>query len=148
MERFSELLFDLGKILGIDLYAEKGRFCRLNYDYGFNVQLELDEAKERIVIGCFLCDAPPGAYRERLFKSALKANGVHSQDGTLAYSERNNKLVLCHFIFLTELNANKLAAVLEKFVRKAHDWKEAVEKNRPLPVPLEEPKKGSMFGLK
>jgi hypothetical protein len=148
MERFADLLFDLGKILGVDLYAEKGIYCRISYDYGFNIQLELEEAKERILIACFICDVPPGAYREILFKSALKANGSDPNHGTLAYSERNNKLVLCDYVPILELRAEKLATVLEKFTKKAHDWKEAVEKNRPLPVTLEEPKKGSMFGLR
>ncbi len=148
MEKFAALLFDLGKILGVDLYAEKGLYCRLNYDYGFNVQLELEEARDRIIIASFLCDVPPGAYREMLFKAALKANGAYPNEGTLAYSERNNKLVLFCFVSIIELKVEKLSAVLEKFTKKAHDWKEAVEKNRPLPVSVEEPKKGSIFGLK
>ncbi|HSX04391.1 MAG TPA: CesT family type III secretion system chaperone [Rhabdochlamydiaceae bacterium] len=147
MEKFADLLFDLGKILGVNLYAEKGIYCRINYAYGFDVQLELEDAKERILIASFLCDVPPGAYREMLFKSALKANGTYPNEGSLAYSERNNKLVLFTYAYLIQLKAEKFAAALEKFTKKAHDWKEAVEKNRPLPVSLEEPKKGSIFDL-
>lgn len=148
MERFAALLFDLGRILGVNLHAERGIFCRISYDYGFDIQLELDDAKDRILIACFLCDIPPGAYRENLFKASLKANGSYPTFGTLAYSERNNKLVLFDYAHILELKAEKFASILEKFVKKAHDWKEAVEKNRPLPVTLEEPKKGSFFGLK
>lgn len=148
MEKFAALIYDLGKIWDTDLYAEKGTFCRIQYKNQLDIQLESDEARERILIATFLCDVPPGAYREMLFKAAMKANGSYPRHGVLAYSERNNKLTLFDYAYTTSLTAEKLALQLEKFIKKAHEWKEAVEKSLPLPVSFDEPKKGSIFGLK
>lgn len=148
MEKFPALIYDLSKIWNVDLYAEKGIYCRINYKKEILLQLEYEDAKERILVATFLCDVSPGAYREMLFKAALKSNGSYPRYGTLAYSDRNNKLTLFDYIYAIELSGEKFAQYLEKFIKKAHEWKEAVEKSGPLPVTLDEPKKGSMFGLK
>lgn len=148
MEKFPALIYDLGKIWEVDLYAEKGLFCRINYKQEFFLQLEYEEAKERILIATFLTDVPPGAYRERLFKSALKSNEMSSEYGILCYSDKNNKLTLFNYLSAIDLTGEKLAQYLEKFIKKAHEWKEAVERGGALPVALAEPKLGSPFGLK
>lgn len=149
MDRFAELLFDLSKLWNVELFADKKHFCRFHYKNELHVQLEFDEAKERILIASFLCEIPPGKYRENLLKEALKSNYIYPRVGTLAYSDRNNQLALFEYTYLQGLNAEKLAKILEKFFEKGHEWKIAVEKGTPLPSTSPQIKgRDSLFGLK
>lgn len=149
MDRFSEILYDLGKEIGVDLYPDENRICQLNFQDRLHIQLQYDEPSEKILIACFVCDVPPGKYREKLLKEALKSNALYPRLGTLGYSERNNKLTLFEYVHIPGLKGEKLFETLEAFIAKAVDWKEAVEGGKPLPTV--EKKRGpdeSMFGLK
>lgn len=147
MDRFSQILYDLGKEIGTDLYPDQHRLCQLNWQDQLHIQLQYEEAKDRLLIGTFLCDVPPGKFREKIFREALKSNAEFPRIGTLAYSDRNNKLTFFEYVYPDNLRSDKLFQLLQQFVSKAHQWKEAIEKNRPLPEITEKPIKGdSIFG--
>lgn len=148
MDLFGQILFDLGKEIGVDLYPDVNRICQLNFRDELHIQLQFEEVKEQILIACFLCDVPPGKYREKLLKEALISNSEYPRIGTLAYSERNNKLTLFAYVSTINLTSSALFKTLEQFIDKGLLWKEAVEKGTPLPTPAEKGKGGSIFGLK
>lgn len=149
MDRFSEILYDLGKEIGVELYPDQNRICELNYDDQFSIQLTYDETKEELTLATFICDVPPGKYREKLLSATLTANGEFPRVGTFGYSERNNKLTLFATLPSEKLRSDILFSFLEKFIEKTHSWKDAVENGKPFPITTH-PKKGDkgMFGLK
>ncbi|MBS0628881.1 MAG: CesT family type III secretion system chaperone [Verrucomicrobia bacterium] len=144
MDLFAQVLFDLGREIGVDLYPDPNRICQINYQDELHIQLHYDEVKEQILIASFLCDVPPGKYREQLLRACLISNGEYPRMGTLAYSERNNKLTLFEYIFAKNLTVQ----TLQKFIEKGHLWKDAVENGKPLPTLPEKGSGGGMFGLK
>lgn len=149
MDRFGQILYDLGKEIGLDLYPDEHRICQLNYKDLFSIQLHYDEAKEQVLIATFLCEVPAGKFREKLLIASLKSNHAYPRIGTLAYSERNNQLTLFDYVSSKSLKPNELFSRLEPFIDKAKAWKEAVEKGKPLPEEESSaPPKGSIFGLK
>lgn len=147
MDRFSQILYDLSKEVGSDLYPDHNRLCQLNWQDLLLIQLEFEEAKERLLIGAFICDVPPGKFREKIFREALRSNAQFPHIGTLAYSDRNNKLTLFEYVYPDNFRSDKLFQLLQQFISKASQWKEAIEKNRPLPGISEKSKDDSIFGF-
>lgn len=149
MDRFAQILYDLGKEMDLDLYPDPNRICQLNFHDELHVQIHYDEPKEEIIIACFLCDIPPGKYREKLLRAALISNNEYPRVGTLSYSEKNNKLTLAERVFAPNLQSDKLYQTLQDFFDKAKTWKDAVESGGPLPIqPSNKSSGGSMFGMK
>ena len=148
MERFAQILYDLGKEIHTDLYPDHNKVCELNYHDELRIQLQYEERTEQIFVGSFLCDVPPGKYREKLLRAGLVSNGEYPKIGTLAYSEKNNKLTLFEYIPAENLTGEKLFKFLEAFFEKGKSWKDAVENGRPLPIPPPKNEGGGLFGLK
>ena len=135
-DKFEILLKELGKAIGIpSLHPDKNQLCKLNVNGVLHVQIEFDPRKERILIATLICDLPPGKFREKALKTALRANGDPYRLGTLAYSERAGKLALFEYLPLVELNGEKCAKFLAKFLEKADSWRLAIEQGAPLPIP-------------
>ncbi|NGX38795.1 MAG: hypothetical protein KR126chlam1_00106 [Chlamydiae bacterium] len=149
MDRFAQILYDLGKEIGIKLYPDENRICEIDYRGVLHIQLEFDETKEQLLISTLICETPPGKFREKVLKEALKCNALYPRVGTLAYSESNNRLVLFSSVPNEACNERKLFALLEAFIKESEEWKEAIEQGKSLPshAPNEEPG-GGMFGLK
>jgi len=149
MDRFSQILYDLGKEVGTDLYPDENRICQLNYKEELTIQITYDESKERLLFVTFVCEVPAGKYRETLFKGALKSNGMLPQLSILAYTGRNNQLTQFAYFPASEHSMEKLFTFLKGFIDKASAWKDAIENGRTLPSETG-PKgsDGAMFGLK
>jgi hypothetical protein len=126
-DRFEELLKELSALLGIPLHPDRKGACKLVFNETLHVQLECDAALENLLIAAFICDIPPGKFRENILKDALKANSPFPKVGTLAYSERNNKLTLFTSLRISNLTGHKLAETLSLFVEKANLWRTGVE---------------------
>jgi hypothetical protein len=148
IDRFEELLNELSAELSASLHPDKIGACTLKVDDAFDVRLEMDAHQENLLIATFICDIPPGKFRENTLKDALKCNGPLPQNGTLAYSERNNKLALFSYLRLAELNGRKLAVFLSAFLDKATQWRVGIETGHTdnLVTPSSKPP-SSMFGL-
>lgn len=112
------------------------------------MQIELDESSSNILIGSFLCDIPPGKFRENVFKNTLKANGQIPQTGVFAFNEPNAKLALFKYIPLEKEPVATLRGTIEHFIDQAMQWKEAIEAGRSAPLSFErdmEQAKPSLF---
>lgn len=134
MDRFAQILYDLGKEIGVDLYPDQKRICQINYQEELHAQIQYDETKEQLLLATFVSDVPPGKYRELLFQETLKYNHLYPRVGTWAYSERNNKLTLFEYVPVAETNTEKLFLLLKAFLEKAMEWKKAIETGSALPT--------------
>jgi hypothetical protein len=91
------------------------------------VQLQEEDNKDRVLIGAFIGELPPGKFREILLKETLKENNLYPRVGTFAYSPRNNQLVFFTYALLPTLTGDFLADILEIFLDRAFSWKTALE---------------------
>ena len=150
IDRFEELLRELGAELGTTLHSDRRGACRLNINDAIDIQLECDGPQEKLLVATFICDIPPGKFRENILRDSLKANGPFPENGTLGYSSKNNKLALFKFLKLSELKAKELADFLTLFMEKAKKWRVGVEMGTTASlVPTPPPQTASgMFGLK
>jgi hypothetical protein len=149
IDRFEELLNELGTEYNVTLHPDKKGACKLKVNETMHVQLECDVSQENLLVATFICDVPPGKYRENILKDALKANGPFPTNGTLAYSDRNNKLVLFSYLRMAQLTGKKLAEFLTVFLDKAGQWRAGVETGHTSHLATQQTKTtGSMFGIK
>jgi hypothetical protein len=126
MNPFEQLIAALSQSLGISLQTEKGTICKLLIHESLKVQLEYEPSFERILIACFICELPPGKFREDVLKEALKANDSLTRLGTFGYSEKNNSLA--YFLYVSEKkDANAISEILMRFAETADVWKKAIE---------------------
>lgn len=149
IDRFEELLKELGAEFGTSLHLDKRGACRLNVNENMTIQLECDGPHEKLLVATFICDLPPGKFRENILRDALKANGPFPENGTLGYSSKNNQLALFKYFKISETNAKTLADFLVLFAEKAGKWRQAVENGTTatLVSNASHPPSG-MFGLK
>ena len=94
MERFEMLLHELSVELDVTLHPEKDESCVLMINETVKVQLEANVRTDHLLVASFVAEIPPGKFRENTLRDALKSNYPFPKNGTLAYSERNNQLVL------------------------------------------------------
>lgn len=149
---FGSLLQELGPLIQIANLAPDGNNCCLiKFKDNIFVQMELARNGSDVIVGSSLGEVPVGAYRENLFKAALRANGLPSpRCGTFAYSKQKNQLVLFEIFPIKGITGAVLAEFLILFLEMVKVWKEAITRGD---VPLIEslrpsgPKAG-MFGLR
>ncbi len=122
MDRFQELLWDLGELIELPLHVDKNHACNLLLDDRLEIQLQMDSHEENLIIWAFLHEIPPGKFRENVLKDALKVNGEFHPFGSLAYYEKKNMLILHKFIPAEKLSGEKLMEKLEKFIEEAEEW--------------------------
>ncbi|MBS0604654.1 MAG: CesT family type III secretion system chaperone [Verrucomicrobia bacterium] len=149
IDRFEDLLKELGTEYGVTLHPDRIGACKLNINDAFHIQLECDAHQENLLVATFICDIPPGKFRENILRDALKTNGPFPLNGTLAYSDKNNKLALFKYLRLSNLNGRNLADFLTGFVEKANNWRIGVETgNTAGLVPTPTQSSSGIFGLK
>lgn len=147
-DRFEELLQELSVEFGLPFHPDRRGACKLKINDSFHVQLECDAPQENLLIAAFICEIPPGKFRENILKDALKSNGPFPTIGTLSYAERNNQLALYATLRLSNLNGKILADFLTAFVEKAGSWRLGVETgNTANLLPQQAKRSGSIFGL-
>jgi hypothetical protein len=145
MDRFQKLLNELGQLINLPLHLDKNHACKLSINNLLHIQIEMDTAQERILIGSFICDVASGKFREEIFRKALKINGSFPRIGTLAFSPRNNQLFLFHYLAITQLSADAFASFLAQFIDTADQWRSSIENGQPGP-PISHSKRS--FGLR
>ena len=126
MDRFTELLAELGSQMGLSLHPDKRGACKLNVNNVFHVQIENNLQKETLLIATFVGEIIPGKFRENILKAGLKAN-KDVQTGILAYSGKNNQLALFKHLPIQNLTGATLLAFLNEFLDKATAWRGALE---------------------
>jgi hypothetical protein len=127
LDPFSELIEDLGKSMGLELYPDKEYACTLLVDNEIRVQLEYDSSENRLLMSSFVMSMPVNNFREDIFKQALKTNNDLERIGTLAYDERDNQLVLFLFFPLKNIQTSIVYDLLFKFIDKIVLWQKAIK---------------------
>ena len=148
MDRFAQVLYDLGKVIHVDLSPDKKRICRLNVEGRLHIQIECEEAKERLLLATFVGEVPAGKFRENALKEALKNNSQYPRIGTFAYVERNNQLALQQYVPLEGLTGEKFASILTPFIEMANHWVLALQKGTVPTIDVSTRGGSSMFGLR
>ena len=150
MNPFEDLIQALGSFMNIPLRADNHQSCLITFfDDEVAIQIDLDSNADRILIGSQLGRITPGVYRERLFTNALQANGVTLEPhGILAFSEKNDTMVLFQFLELQWLTGETLYDFLQLFREHASVWKKALATGDVPNVIVEGTSRGSgMYGL-
>lgn len=127
MDRYAELLHDAGALLNVPLQPDTKRACRIGVDGKIHLQLQEEENKDRILIATYICEIPPGKFRENVLKETLKENEIFPRLGTFGYSERQNKLALFSYVYFLGLSADTFVDFVGSFLEKALSWKTAIE---------------------
>jgi len=133
IDRFEILLKELGTVLELPLKVVKDRTCGLTVDHHLQLQLQADDAQERVLLSSFIVEVPLGRFREDIFKEALKANAQYPRPGILSYTSKNNQMMLFDYLPLAHLNSEKLIISLTEFIMFADAWKKAIESGLPSP---------------
>ena len=134
MDRFQELLWDLGELLELPLHVDKNHACNLLLDDKLEIQLQMDSHEENVIIWAFLHEIPPGKFRENVLKDALKVNGEFHPFGSLAYYEKKNMLILHKFVPAETISGERLMEKLENFIEEAEEWRSAIERGGTSPL--------------
>lgn len=131
---FKDLLYELSQILGQDLKADLNQVCPLVIDETYHVQLEMDISGDSILMGCYMCELPPGKFRENILKDALKAGfDTKKEKSILGYCEQINQLALFEYVPNYDLNGQRLYEALCIFVDRVKDWKSAIDSGKTSP---------------
>lgn len=133
MDRFQELLWDLGEIIELPLHVDKNHACCILLDERLKIQMEMSSEEESLLVASFLSELPPGRFRENILKEALKLNGTYHPFGTFAYIKKTNVLLLHKTLLAKDLNGQKLADFLEIFAAEAERWQNAIANSQAAP---------------
>jgi len=146
---FEDLLRELGTLLETNLQPDSHASCCLVFGDDVKVQIDLDGTGERILMGSTVGSIPPGIYREKILRQALLINGQEMQPkGTLAFSEKNDSLVLFQFYILAKLSGERLYPLLLAFAEEVRKWKEALKRGEVPALEDEALTKSGFMGLK
>lgn len=130
MQPFEDLIRELGNVMEVSLHVDAHQSCLLHFPTkNVSVQIDLDTRGDRILIGTQLGQVPPGTYREQMLFKAMQINGrLLIPHGILAYSEKNDALILFQFLLLPALNGVKIHHFLQGFTNHARVWNEAIQR--------------------
>lgn len=134
MDRFSQILYDLGQEIDTDLYSDANRICELNYNDEFSLQLQFDEIKNQLIIASSVAEVPAGKYREKLFETTLIYNSIYPRIGTFGYLEKENTLVFFDQKNAVDLTGKNLSQYLEIFIEEIKIWRDSIKGGRSLPI--------------
>lgn len=126
IDRFEEILRDFSIALGIPLHPDQRGACAIQIEGALEIQLEYQQERDRLLMASFLCEVPPGKFREEVFKAALMHNDQHCVGPLLAYSGRNNQLALYQYLLPPQQPGSVLAELFHAFVAQATQWKTGI----------------------
>ncbi len=127
IDRFHEILQELGKVFDLDLETDRNHACAIQVRQGLIVQLQSDLEQEKLLIISKIVEIPPGKFREHVLCEALKANTRPGPIiGIFAYIVRINQLVLFQQYPFDILTAERLAGLLGPFIQTAEKWRDAI----------------------
>ena len=149
---FHDLLYELSQILGTQLKADLNNVCPIVIDEVYPVQIEMDISGDNVLLGAFICDLPPGKFRENILKDALKScYETKNKRSVFGYCEKINKLALFENVANYDLNGEVLYERLAVFVERVKKWKSAIDSGKTSPPgEFEEPstkKSRPLFGI-
>lgn len=135
---FETLIHELGVSLNVPLHADRNKACAIRIHHQLTVQLQIDVAQENLLLASFICEIPPGKFRENVFCEALKANHLPDpRTGIFGYLPINNRLTLHQHYPFASLDGQKLAQYVAGFIDYAELWRSAIENGQPGPAPIQ-----------
>lgn len=128
MTPFEDLIRELSFQMEVSLHPDAHQSCLISFPQDqLSIQIDLDTNADRILVGTQLGRITPGIYREKIFLQAMRINGISQMPrGILAFSEKNDSLVLYQFLNLNPLSGEKLYHFLQLFREHAKIWKTAL----------------------
>jgi hypothetical protein len=149
LDRFAELIQNLSTVFQMPLHVDRHHACAIQVRRGLIVQLQSDAAQEKVLLTCKIIAIPPGKFRERVLREALKANGkADPLVGILAYVRQTNHLFLFQRYPFDILNGERIAGLIGPFIDTAEQWRQAIEKGLPAPSGPVSSGLPNPFGLK
>jgi hypothetical protein len=146
---FELLVQQLGVSLNVPLYIDKNHACALQVHGKLTVQLQLDAAQEYLLIAAFICELPPGKFRENVLCEALKTNAQPDpRTGVMGYLAISNRLTMHQRYLFATLKSDQLAMIVAGFIDYAELWQDAVGKGQSSPSPIRATVSTNVFGLK
>lgn len=151
MAKFEDLIDSLGERLHKKLHANVNNVVTLLVNQTVKVQLEADRHQEMLTVAAYVAELPPGRFRERVLKEALKANyGANILPGVLSFVGKENALLLFEKMPLSAVSVESLITRIKAFCERSKLWNEAINNGRPSPeevvVKTTHQKRGSIFG--
>jgi hypothetical protein len=152
MTPFEDLIRELSMTMQVDLRPDSHQACLITFpEDELSIQIDLDHQADKIIVGTQLGRITPGSYREQIFRTAMRVNGTsEALRGILAFSEKNDTLVLFQFLNLATLNGEKLHNFIQLFRQHAKVWKQAISRGD-IPTLQEETvgkRESGLFGLR
>jgi hypothetical protein len=150
-DKFNQLLIQLGIDLNLVLIPDHENSCTFKIDNKLTMQIKVDKTQNDLLIGSFLCELPPGKFRENVFINTLKSNGQIPLNSVFSFNDPSSELVLFKYLSLEKIDLKSLKYHLEEFIEKAVSWKEAIESGQTAPLEFLrriEHSKSSIFDLK
>lgn len=148
MDRFTDLLHNLGKIFSVRLQPDRNNACLLQINKTIEIQIQTDPSEENLILGAKLCTVLPGKFREDVLKNALQHNALPDAVGYLGFIQETNTLVLFTFVYFRGQSPENIAKVIEELLQFAISWKEAIASNMPGPVIMPLTNSPPKFGIK
>jgi hypothetical protein len=136
IDRFSELLYELGKIFGLALLPDKSNACTIAIA-PLSIQLELNQSQETLLLFTKIIALPPGKFRENVLIEALKANALPDpRPGIFGYFAMTNHLTLHQSFPLHILNGERLAGLFGSFFEWGESWHTSIQRGEKSPLIL------------
>lgn len=127
INRFEELLQQLGKVFQLPLHIDKSHSCSIQIHSQLIIQLQLDISQENLWIFSKIVEVPPGKFRENIFREAMKANSLPDpRTGIFGYISGTNHLALFQKYPLEVLEGQQLAGLIGAFLEMAESWQKAI----------------------
>ncbi len=134
IDRFQELLNELGHVFNLALHIDKHHACSIQVSEHLTVQLQLDSSQENLFLFAKVVEIPPGKFRENVLRETLKANALFDpRIGIFGYLSQTNHLVLFQRYPLEMLNGERLAGLLGAFLEFGDSWRQAISNGQPAP---------------
>lgn len=129
-DRFSELLAELGKILGLQLIEDKYQACSIQIP-PLTIQLQLDPTQENLILFSKVIDLPPGKFRENVLGEALKANALPDpRIAIFSYIAKTNHLAIFQTYPISVLSGEKLSGIFGAFFELGESWHSSIQGGR------------------
>lgn len=150
IDRFAELIQELGDFLQIPLHVDRNGTCTLQVHHKARIQMQVDVSGKKLWMASIAIELPPGKFRENVLKEGLKANHLPDPRPLICgYVGPNNHLAFYQAFPLEVLNGERLAGFFGAFLTETESWIQAIEQGRPAPI-VTEPDLGSSrpFGIR
>ena len=137
IDRFAELIEELGTFLGLSLFVDRHGACALQVHGKTKIQMQLDLSHQNLFMASIAIEIPPGKFRENVLRDGLKMNCLPDpRPASIGYLPANNHLTLHQSLPLEILDGKRLAGFFGAFTAEVEIWIEAIRNGKTAPINL------------